>query len=120
MPFITTRINVPLMKEQETRLASGLGKAIEIVPGKTEASLLLGFEDNCHLYLRGDESQPMAYITVAVFGNPFHCGYEQLSQAIAQLFHETLGIDHTRIFIKYEDIPSWSIGGRTFGRAEAA
>lgn len=38
MPFITSRINVPLSEEQEARLVSGLGKAIEFVPGKTEQS----------------------------------------------------------------------------------
>jgi len=120
MPFIISRINIPVTREQETRLKRGLGKAIELVPGKTEDSLLLSFEDSSRLYLRRDNGQPMAYITVAVFGNPFHCGYEQLSVAIANLFQETLGIERTHIFIKYEDIPSWSVGGWTFGRDETA
>ncbi|PDS41174.1 hypothetical protein CO662_35615 [Rhizobium anhuiense] len=119
MPFITTKISGSLTEEQEIRLVSGLGKAIECVPGKTQESLMLSFEDNCHLYLRGDGSQPMAYVTVAVFGNPFHWGYEQLSLTIAQLFQETMSIDQTRVYIKYEDIPSWSVGGWTFGRVEA-
>ena len=113
MPFILTKINVPLSREQEIRLKTGLGKAIECVPGKSENSLLLSFEDNCRLYLRGDDRQPMAYITVAVFGNPHQSGYEGLSLAIAQLFQQTLEIDPASIYIRYEDIPSWSVSGRT-------
>ena len=114
MPFIISRVNIPLSEEQETALKAGLGQAISLVPGKSEASLMLGFEDSYHLYLRGDNSQPMAYITVAVFSNHGHHGYEQLSEAISQLFHRVLDIDPLRIFINYEDIPAWSVAGRTF------
>lgn len=121
MPFIISRVNIPLSDEQETTLKIGLGQAISLVPGKSEASLMLGFEDAYRLYLAGDNSQPMAYITVAVFGNHGHCGYEQLSKAISQLFHRVLGIDPRRIFINYEDIAAWGVAGRTFsdGRAGA-
>lgn len=119
MPFINTKTNLALTGAQEAALVSGLGRAIELVPGKTQDSLMLSFEENCRLFLKGEGEKPMAYLTVAVFGNPFHCGYEQLSQAIADLFHQAVGIDRTRVFIKYEDIPSWSVGGWTFGRAEA-
>ncbi|WP_051556786.1 hypothetical protein [Pseudomonas sp. CHM02] len=72
---------------------------------------MLEFEAECSLYLRGDNSEPMGYITVAVFANPDQRGYAQLSPMIAKLFHETLGIDPTSVFIKYEDISCWSIAG---------
>lgn len=120
MPFIISKVNVPVTHEQERRLAAGFGEAIAVVPGKTEASLMLGFEANSRLYLRGDDDLPMAYVTVAVFGNAGHRGYEQLSFAIARLFHETLGIDPNRIFVKYEDIPVWSVAGRTFSGSPAS
>lgn len=114
MPFIISKVNVPISPEQELRLKVGLGKAIECVPGKTEASLMLGFEPGYSLYLRGDNSQSMAYITVAVFANPAQQGYEQFSRMITQLFNETLDIDPSRIFIKYEDISCWSVAGCVF------
>jgi phenylpyruvate tautomerase PptA (4-oxalocrotonate tautomerase family) len=121
MPFIISRVNIPFSDEQETALKTGLGQAISLVPGKSEASLMLGFEGSYHLYLNGDNSQPLAYITVAVFSNHGHRGYEQLSAAISQLFHRVLDIDPRRIFINYEDIAAWSVAGRTFsdGRAGA-
>ena len=53
MPFVMVRVNRPVSREQERRMKSWLGKAIELLPGKSEASLLAGFEDNCRLYLRG-------------------------------------------------------------------
>lgn len=114
MPFIISRVNIPLSHEQEMALKAGLGQAISLVPGKSEASLMLGFEDAYHLYLNGDNAQPMAYITVAAFSNRCHRGYEQLSMAICQIFHRVLEIDPARIFINYEDIPAWSVAGRAF------
>ncbi|MBW4793285.1 hypothetical protein [Pseudomonas tolaasii] len=114
MSFIISKVNVPISPEQELRLKSGIGKAIECVPGKTESLLMLGFEAGYSLYLRGDNRQSMVYITVAVFANPDHHGYEQMSQIIAQLFYNTLGIDPIRIFIKYEDISCWSVADRVF------
>lgn len=121
MPFIISRVSVPLSDEQENALKAGLGQAISLVPGKSEASLMLGFEDTYRLYLSGDKSLPLAYITVAVFGNRDHRGYEQLSAAICELFHRVLNIDPLRIFINYEVIPAWSVAGWTFdGRREGA
>ena len=56
MPFITSKVNIPLNSEQEFQLKSRLGKAMEILPGLSEKYLLAGFESNYHFYLRGDKS----------------------------------------------------------------
>ena len=74
MPFIVSRVSVPITKEQETELKAWMGRAIELVPGKSEDYLLLDFRDNCRLWLRGDDSRPAAYIEAAVFGNEGHAG----------------------------------------------
>ncbi|MGK3722935.1 phenylpyruvate tautomerase MIF-related protein [Priestia megaterium] len=114
MPFIISKVNTPITKEQKLLLKSGLGKAIELIPRKSENSLMLGFEDNYRLFLRGGDSQPLAFITVSVFDNLEHKGYEKLSLAITELFNKILGIDLNNIYIKYEDINSWSVAGLTF------
>ena len=41
MPFIVSRVSVPITKEQETELKAWMGRAIELVPGKSEEYLLL-------------------------------------------------------------------------------
>ncbi len=55
-----------------------MGKAIELVPGKSEQYLLLSFEPDSRLWLRGDDSQSMAYIDAAIFGNEGHYGYHNV------------------------------------------
>lgn len=92
MPFILSHISSPVSKEQETRLKSGLGRVISLVPGKSEQYLLCGFEDNAHLYLRGDDSEPVAYIEAAIFGNESHAGYDEFTAEVCRLYSDVLGI----------------------------
>ncbi len=72
MPFIKSKVSVPLSKEQEKEIKTKMGKAIELVPGKSEHYLLLEFEDNCRLWLRGKKDDPIVYIEAAIFGNESH------------------------------------------------
>ena len=118
MPFIISRVNVPISAEQETKLKTLLGRAIELVPGKSEEYLLLGFEDNCRLYLRGESSQPIAYIEASIFGSEGHCGYNKFTAAVAKIFNDVLGVPAENIYIRYADIPGWGVNGRYIDRQQ--
>ena len=50
MPYIGTHTTVEITPEKEVVLKEKLGKAIEAIPGKAEAWLMCGFEDNCRLW----------------------------------------------------------------------
>ena len=113
MPFVIARVNVPVSREQEHRIKSALGRAIELVPGKTEQYLMLGFEENCRFWLRGTDSHKAAYIEVSIFGNEKHCGYDGLTYEITRMFHEVLAIPPENIYIKYDDIHVWGVNGIT-------
>lgn len=116
MPFIIARVSTPITKTQETELKSRLGKAIELVPGKSEEYLLLGFEDNYHLYLRGDNSEPTAYVEASIFGNENHFGYKEFTAEVTKAFNEVLGIAPDRIYIKFSDITAWGVNGMYIDR----
>ena len=118
MPFILSKVNVPISKEQEINLKSQLGKAIELVPGKSEEYLLTGFEDNYHLYLRGDDSKPIAYIEASIFGNERHYGYDLLTTEITRIFNEVLNIPPENIYVKYDDISVWGVNGMCIDRRQ--
>lgn len=111
MPFIMTKVNRKVTKEQELQLKAGLGKAISFVPGKSEEVLMVGIEDQYHLYLRGDETQALAYISVAIYGTADHQGYDRLNLAITELFYKVLHVNPENLFIDYEDIKSWGTSG---------
>lgn len=111
MPFITSRVSCAMTSTQEEQLKAGLGKAIEAVPGKSEQSLLVCLEQNCHLWLRGDNTRPVAYIEVAVYGNEQHAGYPTLNLLITRLYVDILHIAPERVYVRFIDIPTWGVAG---------
>jgi phenylpyruvate tautomerase PptA (4-oxalocrotonate tautomerase family) len=116
MPFITTRTNRSISREQEQQLKSHLGRAIELVPGKSEQYLMLCFESDSHLWLRGDDSQSIVYIEAAIWGNEAHLGYDKFTAEVTRIFNEVLGIRPDCIYIRYSDIPDWGVAGMNFDR----
>lgn len=116
MPFIISRVSNTINKEQEIELKTRIGKAIQLVPGKSEEYLLLEFEDNCRLYLKGDNSSPIAYIEASIWGNENHLGYARFTAEITKIFNEVLDIKPENIYIKYSDIVDWGVAGINFDR----
>ncbi len=116
MPFILSKVSTPISTEQEIALKSGLGKAISLIPGKSKEYLLCEFEDNCRLWLRGEHDEPIAYITVSIFGNEPHIGNDRFFSEVTRLYGEILGIPADRVYIKYDDISVWGVNGMAIDR----
>ena len=116
MPFIKSKVSCEMTTEQELALKRRFGKAIELVPGKSEEYLLLELEDSCCLWLRGERAAPIAYIEAAIFGNEGHFGYDAFTAEITKAFTEVLGIPSDRVYIKYEDITAWGGSGQYIDR----
>ncbi len=114
MPFIDTKVSVAISEAQEKQLKEGLGKAISLIPGKSESWLMTGFEDNYHLYFRGENAEPMAFIEVKVYGSENPSAFEALTEEITKLFGEVLGIAADHIYIKYEAVSNWGWNGGNF------
>ena len=116
MPFVMAKVNTPVSHEQETVIKSRMGKAIERVPGLNENYLLFGLEDEQSLYLRGDGQQKIAYIEASLFGTEAHVGFSDFGAAMTTAFQEVLDIPAENIYIKFDDIKAWSVGGQFIDR----
>ena len=114
MPYIHTRVSVPLDTQQEERLKTELGKAIAILPGKSESWLMLGFEDNFRLYFKGSNEQPTAYVEVKIFGSADAASYDKLTARITDILYRELDIPTDRIYVKYEEVEYWGWNGHNF------
>jgi phenylpyruvate tautomerase PptA (4-oxalocrotonate tautomerase family) len=111
MPFIDSKVSVSISDAQEQELKSRLGQAISLIPGKSEAWLMTGFQDNYHLYFRGDNSQPTAFVEVKVFGKENPSAFEALTAEICKIFGEVLNIAPDHIYVKYQAVSNWGWNG---------
>ena len=114
MPMIETKTSTPITAEQELILKEKLGKAIELLAGKTETWLMLGFEDNCRLWFRGDNTSPLAYVEVSALGKINPADAENLTAEICNIFKDVLGIDGSGVYVKYEETDKWGFDGGNF------
>lgn len=115
MPFIISKVNVSISDEQKLQLKKLLGKAIELISGKNENYLMASFEQNCKIYLRG-ENQPCAFIEVSIFGTEDHVGYDKFTAAVTKIFNDVLKIPAQNIYLKFEDIIAWGVNGTFIDR----
>ena len=106
MPFIGSKVSVKISKEKEEIIKQKLGKAIELIPGKSETFLMVGFEDEYSLYFAGEKLEKGAFIEVKIFGSTSKDAYDKLTAE--------LGIPQNKIYVKYEEIQNWGWNGRNF------
>ena len=114
MPFIDSKVSVKITAEQEKELKTRLGQAISLIPGKSEQWLMAGFEDDYHLYFRGDNSEPMAYVEVRIFGSPNRDAFSKMTAEITKIFGDVLSIAPDHMYIKYSATPDWGWNGSNF------
>ncbi len=114
MPYIRTTVSTALSEQNKENLKTKLGQAIALIPGKSEAWLMLAFEDNINMYFKGDCSKEYAYLEVSLFGSTSDAAYDRLTAALSEIINEELGIDRSNIYIKYEEAEHWGWNGTNF------
>ena len=113
MPFINTKVSCSMSPAQETSIKSKLGEAIKLI-GKSEGWLMLGFEDNCRLWFKGDNSKPTAYVEVALLGSASDKQYDTMTAEVTRIISDELGISPDRIYVKYEECSTWGWNSNNF------
>ena len=114
MPFISTKTNKTLTKENEIALKEAFGKAIELLPGKTEKWLMLSFEGDAHMAFHGDMESEMAFLTVSLVGSASNQAYDNLTKELCTILQDQLGISPDMVYVKYEEIDHWGYNGFNF------
>ena len=112
MPLITTKASTAISKEKEALLKAEFGKAIELI-NKSERWLMVDFQENCHLWFKGEES-PSAMIEVDLFGKASDSQYDAMTSEITKVISETLGVNASRIYVKYQEVDHWGFNGFNF------
>ncbi|MEG0642010.1 MAG: phenylpyruvate tautomerase MIF-related protein [Clostridium sp.] len=110
MPYIDSSVSCKLTCEKKEKLKSKLGKAIEILPGKTEEWLFIRLRDSETLYFQGKELDNGAVIEVKMIGCKSPSDKEALTQKICSIYNKYLGIDPKNIYIIFTEAASENWG----------
>jgi phenylpyruvate tautomerase PptA (4-oxalocrotonate tautomerase family) len=114
MPFINTKTNIEITTEKQNAIKTKLGKAIELIPGKSENWLMLSFDDKCSMYFKGQNDKPMVFVEVKLFGSASESAYDKLTAAITKILEDELDAPANQIYVKYEEVSHWGWNGNNF------
>lgn len=113
MPCIEVKTNVKTTEKQAEQIKEQLGKAISMIPGKSESWLMVIVEDEKQIYFQGDGQKPAAFVQVMIYGRANKNAFEQLTGEITRILGE-IGITPDRIYVKYEQVEYWGWNGSNF------
>ena len=113
MPFIDSKITLPVPQDKRETLKAELGKAISLL-SKPESFLMVGFEDNYDLYMAGNKLDKGAYVAVSLLGKASKSAYANMTAKICELYEKELGIPGSAVYVTYHEIDDWGWQGQNF------
>lgn len=113
MPFIDSKITVPVTPEKKEKIKSELGKAITTLH-KTETYLMVGIDDSYDLWMAGNKLDKGAYVSVSLFGNASASDYDKLTGQICGIYEKELGIPGKFVYVTYHPVTDWGWNGSNF------
>lgn len=113
MPFIDSKIAVPVTAEKKQIIKSELGKIVNTLH-KTEKFLMVGIDDGYDLWFGGDKLDKGAYVSVSLFGSASSSDYEKTTAQICELFQRELDIPPASVYVTYHPVSDWGWNGGNF------
>lgn len=111
MPFIQTRTNVDVSPEKKESIKKRLGEAVSVI-GKSESWLMTEIVQNCDMYFRGENTEPMAFVDVQLYGKGDN--YNEMTKKITEITNSELGINPDHIYVSYCEHDNWGWNGNNF------
>ena len=112
MPFITSKTNVKLTKENIISLKDFYGDAISFFPGKSESWLMCEIEEGKYMFFQGSEA-PCAFVEIKLFGSVDKASSEKFTSAVCKKF-TALGVPADRVYVRFEGGTDWGWNGSNF------
>lgn len=113
MPFINTKFTGEINEAQQEAIKTALGKAVEVL-GKTESWLMVGFEQDCALYFRGNKPASAAFVEVSIYGKASPAACDSMTAEICRILTRELAVPADMIYVKYSPTEQWGWNGGNF------
>lgn len=114
MPFIDVKTSCELNSDKIEKIKAELGNAISLIPGKSEAWLMVNIADNCKLYFNGNDDKNTAFVEVSIFGQTSKENLENLTTEICKILENSAGIPSDRVYVKFEFSDLWGYNNFMF------
>lgn len=106
MPYIDINTNATLNEEQLDNIKHLCGRAIALIPGKSEQYLMVRISDKANLWFQGDESTA-AMVEISLFGKASRENCEALTKEICNILEREANIPPQRTYVKYQFVDTW-------------
>ena len=113
MPFIDSKITVPVSAEKKEAIKTKLGKAVSVMH-KPESYLMVGIDDDYDLWFAGKKLEKGAFVSVSVFGDVSPSDSQKMTEAICKILNEELEIPGDKVYVKYLGTDNWGWNGNNF------
>ncbi len=113
MPFIDSKVTVPVTAEKKEAIKTKLGRAVSCLH-KGETYLMVGIQENYDLWLGGKKLERGAYVEVSLFGKASSSDYERMTGEICKILSEELSIPGSAVYVTYHGLSDWGWNGSNF------
>ncbi|MDR2159718.1 MAG: hypothetical protein LBP23_06595 [Treponema sp.] len=110
MPYISIAIGQKLDVSQKETMKSELGRLITIIPGKTEADLLVNVQDGGSLYM-GGTADPSVYIDLRMLGKADPEIKKRFTKELCAFITREFGIEKGRQYLTIIEYDHWGYDG---------
>ena len=110
MPYIAVTTSKALSDEQKDELKKAIGQKISLIPGKTEAALMVDISDNHPRYFAG-ETRKLAYVDVRCYGSTEFESKKALTEALFDAVELHTGLHDDSIYLTYTEFSNWGTRG---------
>ncbi|MDR2478912.1 MAG: hypothetical protein LBD48_06330 [Treponema sp.] len=110
MPYISVAIGHKLEAAQKEKLTAELGRLITIIPGKTEADLIVQIQDSGALYMDGREI-PCAYIDLRVYTKTSDEAKKRFTRETCAFIAREFNIPVERQYLTIREFENWGYDG---------
>ena len=113
MPYIKITTTKKVNDDTGCELFKELGKAIELLPGKTEEWLMLSLHDGERMAFRGS-TEDCAMVEVELFGKATDSAKSALTAELCRIVTDKIKAPSSRTYVTYREVEAWGYDGENF------
>ena len=110
MPYIGISTSCTLTEAQKDAIKTALGERISLIPGKTEAKLMVDISDGHTMYFAG-EKRKLAFLDVRCYGKTEFEHKKAFTEAAFEIAQKQADLPVDAIYLSYGEYETWGTLG---------